>query len=131
MGFQQLVRGACQTSSMDFDVLFSGVPVSDFTAAQLWYERFFGRPPDIVAHEAEVMWRVSDGGWLYVLRDVARAGKGIVTMAVSDIEAAVSSLQGRGLEVGPIKPEGDSGRKAVVLDPDANTIAIIQVSARA
>jgi glyoxylase I family protein len=116
---------------VDFDVLFSGVPVSDFNAAQLWYERFFGRPADIVAHETEVMWRVSDGGWVYILRDGVRAGHGIVTMAVSDIEAAVSSLQGRDIEIGPIKPEGEAGRKAVALDPDGNSIAIIQVSASA
>jgi predicted enzyme related to lactoylglutathione lyase len=113
---------------MDFDVLFSGVPVSDIQSARLWYECFFGRPPDVVAHEAEVMWRVSQGGWLYILRDAARAGKAIVTMAVSDIEAAVSSLQGRGMTIGPIKPEGDAGRKAVALDPDGNSIAIILVT---
>jgi predicted enzyme related to lactoylglutathione lyase len=114
---------------MDFNVLFSGVPVSDFKGARLWYESFFGRPADIVAHETEVMWKVSDGGWLYILQDGARAGKGIVTVAVSDIDAAVSSLQGRGVGIGPINPEGDAGRKAVTSDPDGNSIAIIQVTA--
>lgn len=113
---------------MDFDVLFSGVPVSDFRAAQLWYEQFFGRPAEIVAHETEVMWRVSDGGWLYILRDGVRAGRSVVTMAVPDIDSAVSSLQGRGIEIGPVKPEGNSGRKAVALDPDGNSVAIIQVT---
>lgn len=116
---------------MDFDVLFSGVPVNDFNESQAWYERFFGRAPDVVAHDAEVMWRVSDGGWLYILRDEVRAGNGIVSLAVSDIAAAMLALEGRGIAVGPIKPEGDAGQKAVVLDPEGNSISIIQAAAGA
>jgi predicted enzyme related to lactoylglutathione lyase len=116
---------------MDSDVLFSGVPVGDFKVSQAWYERFFGRAADIVAHDAEVMWRVSDGGWLYILRDPVRAGNGIVTIAVSDIEATTSALEEQGIAIGPIKPEGDSGRKAIAIDPDGNSVAIIQVIGRA
>jgi catechol 2,3-dioxygenase-like lactoylglutathione lyase family enzyme len=115
---------------MDFDVLFTGVPVSDFQAAQDWYERFFGRPPDIVAHELEVMWRVTDGGWLYILRDPERAGNGIVAIAVPDIEHATAALEARGVATGSINSEGDAGQKAVMLDPDGNSVAIIQVNAR-
>jgi predicted enzyme related to lactoylglutathione lyase len=116
---------------MDFEVLFTGIPVSDFKAAQAWYERFFGRPADMVVHEHEVMWRVTDGGWLYILGDPDKAGKSTVAMAVPNIEDATSALEARGLTTGPVRSEGDAGRKAVVLDPDGNSIAIIQVAARA
>lgn len=51
-----------QTGVMDVDVLFAGIRVSDFEAAQTWYERFFARPADVVAHENEVMWQVTDRG---------------------------------------------------------------------
>ena len=112
---------------MGFDVLFSGVPVSDFEVARAFYETFFGRAEDVVAHSEEVMWRVSDGGWMYIVRDAARAGKGIAAIAVPDIETTISALNSRGLTTGRIKPEGDSARKAVVLDPDGNSISIIQV----
>jgi hypothetical protein len=54
---------------MDFDVLFAGVAVSDFKAAQGWYEHFFARPPDVVAHDEEVMWQVTERGWLYIVRN--------------------------------------------------------------
>jgi predicted enzyme related to lactoylglutathione lyase len=113
---------------MDVDVLFAGIPVSDFKAAQAWYERFFARPADVVAHEDEVMWQVTDRGWLYIVRDVDQAGHSMVAMAVPDIEEAASALAARGLAAGPIEREGDSGRKAVVLDPDGNSIAIIEVT---
>jgi predicted enzyme related to lactoylglutathione lyase len=119
----------CETADMVFDVLFTGVPVSDFNTSHAWYESFFGRPADIVAHELEVMWRVSDGGWLYILHDPDHAGNGIVAMAVANIEQAISALNARGVTTGPIKPEGGAGRKAVALDPDGNSIAIIEVNA--
>jgi predicted enzyme related to lactoylglutathione lyase len=113
---------------MDFGVLFTGVAVCDFKAAERWYESFFGRPADVVAHEEEVMWRVSEGGWLYILRDEERAGRSIVAMTVIDIEEATSALTARGIAIGPIQPEGEAGRKAVILDPEGNSIALIQVN---
>ena len=113
---------------MNLDVLFAGVPVSDFRAAKAWYEGFFGRPADVVAHDEEVMWRVTEAGWLYIVGDRERAGNGIVSMAVPAIEAAVSALETRGVTAGPIEEQGDAGWKAMVRDPDGNSIAIIQVS---
>jgi glyoxylase I family protein len=114
---------------MDVDVLFVGVSVRDFKAARVWYEALFGRPADIVADENEVMWRVTDGGWLYILHNPDQAGKSAAAMAVADIEETTSALEARGVAVGPIGPEGEAGLKAVVLDPDGNSIAIIEVGA--
>jgi predicted enzyme related to lactoylglutathione lyase len=114
---------------MDVDVLFVGVSVRDFKAARVWYEAFFGRPADVVAHENEVMWRVTDGGWLYILRNPDQAGTSVAAIAVANIEETTSALEARGVAVGPIGPEGEAGLKAVVLDPDGNSIAIIEVGA--
>jgi predicted enzyme related to lactoylglutathione lyase len=112
---------------VDVDVLFASAAVTDFKAAQAWYERFFGRPADVVAHDEEVMWQVTGTGWLYIVRDTEHAGKSVVAMAVSDIEETTSALEARGVATGPIQPEGEAGRKAVARDPDGNSIAIIQV----
>jgi predicted enzyme related to lactoylglutathione lyase len=112
---------------MDVDVLFAAIPVDDFGAAHAWYQRFFGRPPDVMAHEHEVMWQVTDHGWLYILHDPVRAGAASVAMAVSNIEEATSALAVRGVSCGPIERQGDAGRKAVASDPDGNSIAIIEV----
>ena len=113
---------------MDVDVLFAGTAVSDFKAARAWYERFFGRAPDVVAHDEEVMWQVTAAGWLYIVRDSQHAGNGIVAMAVSDIEEATSALQARGVTTGLIEQEGEAGLKALVRDPDGNSIAVIEVA---
>jgi len=114
--------------ALDVDVFFAGVAVTDFDAARTWYEHFFGRAPDVVAHETEVMWRVTQRGWLYILRDVADAGHGIVSISVPDIDAASSALGARGIALEPIEAVGDAGRKAVASDPDGNQVAIIEVT---
>ena len=118
----------CQADVMEAQVLFAGVAVCGFEPARTWYERLFGRSPDVVAHEEEVMWRVTDGGWLYIVRDADHAGNGIVAVAVPDLEAAISGLQARGIPPGPVEPEGDAGLKAVMRDPDGNAVAFIQVA---
>jgi predicted enzyme related to lactoylglutathione lyase len=113
---------------MDVDVLLAAMPVANFEMARTWYERLFGRPADVVAHDEEVMWRVAQGGWLYVLCDPAGAGHATVTMAVPDIDAGIAALEGRGVAVGPVERVGDAGRRAVARDPDGNCVAIIQVA---
>jgi predicted enzyme related to lactoylglutathione lyase len=116
-------------TGIDVDVLFAGIPVREFGSARDWYERFFGRPADVIAHDTEVMWRVSDHGWLYIVQDPGHAGSSLTAMAVSDIEVTLSGLAARGVAAGQIEAQGDAAQKAVVSDPDGNTIAIIQVTA--
>ena len=113
---------------MDAQVLFAGIPVTDFKAAQAWYERFFARLADVVANPNEVMWRVTDHGWLYIVGDADHAGKSTVAIAVSDIENGTATLELRGVTTGPVEKQGNAGRKTIVLDPDGNSIAIIEVS---
>src|ERR1700722_5067867 len=112
---------------MNVDVLFAGAAVTDFEAARAWYERFFGRAADIVAHDEEVMWRVTSAGWLYIRRDTEHAGHSILAMAVPDIEEATSALEARGVATSAIEQQGEAGRKTMVRDPDGNSIAIIEV----
>src|SRR3954451_2210339 len=110
------------------DVLFAGLLVSRFQDALDWYTRFFDRAPDVVAHDREVMWRVTEGGWLNVLEDAERAGRGVVSIAVPDLDVAVRELAARGIGTDGIEPIGDAGRKARAFDPDGNEVALIQVS---
>jgi predicted enzyme related to lactoylglutathione lyase len=113
---------------MDASVLFIGIPVADFAQGRRWYEQLFGRAPDVVAHDEEVMWQVAGAGWLYILREPERAGHSIVAIAVADIEATVASLAARGVAAGPIEPEGDAGRKAVLFDPAGNRVELLEVA---
>lgn len=114
---------------MAMELLFAGVAVGAFPDAVEWYGRLFGRAADVVVTDQEVMWRVAETGWLYVIEDPGRAGRSLVTISVSDLDEAVADLEARGISSGPIETVGDAGRKATVTDPEGNSIALIQVAA--
>jgi predicted enzyme related to lactoylglutathione lyase len=112
---------------MNAEVLFAGVAVADYARAVPFYERLFGRPADVVVHDHEVMWRVTDGAWLYVVGDAERAGRALVAICVPDLDEALGDLAARGITPGPVEVVGDSNRKATVTDLEANAISFIEV----
>jgi predicted enzyme related to lactoylglutathione lyase len=111
------------------NVLFAGVATADLDRATAWYDALLGRPADIVVNEDEVMWKIGEEGWLYLVRDPARAGHALVSVAVPDLDAAVAELAGRGMDRPRIEIVGGAGRKAPVVDPEGNTVTLIEVSA--
>jgi len=113
---------------MSMEVLFAGVRVRELAPAVDWYGRLFGRDPDIVPNDSEVMWRVADGGWLYVIEDAARSGLCLVTIAVADLDAARVELAIRDIAVGAIENVGDAARKLAFDDPDGNSLALVEVA---
>jgi hypothetical protein len=112
----------------EIDVLFAGVQVANFTLAVDWYSRLFGRPPDMVVNDDEVMWRTSDTAWVYVLGDRHRSGFGVVTLAVADLEGTIDELRSRGITGEPIEMVGTAGHKATFSDADGNRIDFIEVA---
>lgn len=112
---------------MPMEVLFAGVRVRELAPAAEWYSRLFGRAADMAPNDDEVMWRVTDGGWLYLIRDPARAGNSLVTICVTDLDEAVAELAGRRIAIGRVAAVGDAGRKATGQDPDGNSVDLIEV----
>jgi catechol 2,3-dioxygenase-like lactoylglutathione lyase family enzyme len=108
--------------------LFAGVAVADFDRARAWYERLLGRPPDLVPHEREVAWRLTDTGWIYVVEDPDRRGGDLLTLLVDDLDRVVSDLAARGLAVGEIETIPDKVRRVAIEDPEGNRIAFGQTA---
>jgi predicted enzyme related to lactoylglutathione lyase len=108
---------------MEIVHLFAGVPVSDYASAYQWYERLFGRAPDMVPQEGESVWHVAANASIYVVADEARAGRALLTLAVGDLEEHLAQLAGRTIaaEIVPGTP-----RRAVVSDPDGNRITFFE-----
>jgi predicted enzyme related to lactoylglutathione lyase len=113
---------------MAVDVLFVGVPVTALSRAQPWYESLFGRAPDIVPNDQEVMWKVVENGWLYVVEDSARVGRSLVALSVADLDDAVADVGRRGLRPDSVEQVGDAGRKAIFTDPDGNSVSMLEVT---
>ena len=104
--------------------VFVGVPVTNFASARAWYEQFFGRPPDGVPMEGEAVWQATTTGSLYIVADRKRAGRGLVVIAVDDLERCCVELAARGLEIPPMQSVGGEPVNVVLHDPDGNTIKV-------
>lgn len=111
-------------------VLFAGLAVAELEGALAWYERFFGRPPDVVPNEREVMWQVSSAGWVYVVADEGRAGRSLMTLMVEDLDEQLAALEARGIVAGPVETAPGLFRKTVLEDPAGNMIQLGQGSPR-
>ena len=113
---------------MDVEVVFTGVPVTNLDAGRSFFERLFGRPADVEVAVDEVMWRLVESAWLYVVVDAARSGQGLVALSVGDLPATLAELAQRDIRPDRMEEVG-GGRKATVFDPDGNTVALISVPA--
>jgi len=113
---------------VDVSYHFAGLVVADRDAAAAWYQRLLGRPADILPNDAEAMWRLTGTSSVYLLADAGRAGQGVMTMAVADLDACVAEITGRGVVAGPVERVGEVGRKCVVTDPDGNTVSIVELA---
>jgi catechol 2,3-dioxygenase-like lactoylglutathione lyase family enzyme len=109
---------------MGIDVVFAGIPVEELEPALDWYERFLGHPSDMAPNETERAWQLTDDGWLYVVEDRERAGGGLATLLVDDLDARIGELNDRGIETGEVERLNETTRKLVVADPDGNRIQL-------
>ena len=105
---------------------FTGLPVADLDSARAWYERLVGRPPDLIPNESEAAWQLTDTAWFYVVRDDERAGKALLTVLVEDLDDQLAELTERGLRAGPIDTAPGRFRRAMITDPEGNTITFAQ-----
>jgi predicted enzyme related to lactoylglutathione lyase len=103
----------------------ASVPVKDLKAASRWYERLFGRAADSTPMSEVAEWKFAGGGWLQVYQLPERAGKGSVTLAVSDLDEQLGDLRQRGIDAPPAM-RGDKVNVVMIKDPDGNSIAFAE-----
>jgi catechol 2,3-dioxygenase-like lactoylglutathione lyase family enzyme len=105
--------------------LYAGVPVSDLGIGVEWYTRFFGRAPDRRVGQ-EMLWEVDEHAWLFIEPNVAHAGTGRITLAVSGLDTQLERLAAQGIEHEPIETYSNGVRHVKVPDPDGNAIALAE-----
>ncbi|HEX8919415.1 MAG TPA: hypothetical protein VF898_12995, partial [Chloroflexota bacterium] len=88
--------------------------VTDRDRAMTWYERLLGRPPTFIPNDAEAVWQVATTASMYLLADPERAGQGVMTLVVDDLDASVAEIARRGIPTGPIEEIPGAGRKSVI-----------------
>jgi hypothetical protein len=107
--------------------LFAGLPVSDLDAALDWYERFCARPPDNRPNADEAVWQLVPSGLIYVVRDEDRAGRGLLTLIVEDLDVMIGGLAERGITPHTVDVLPAIARRAVITDPDRNRLTLAQL----
>jgi hypothetical protein len=101
--------------------LFAGIRVRDVTAARGWYERLLGEP-SLFPNATEVVWTLADGRSLYIEEDPRRAGGGLITVFVDDLDARIAEIAARGLEPAERETYSNGVRKATYRDDDGNEV---------
>jgi catechol 2,3-dioxygenase-like lactoylglutathione lyase family enzyme len=101
--------------------LFAAIPTADFAVGRAWWERFFGREPDLLPNDHEAAWRVTTDGWIYVIGDPDRAGRALVTLLVDDLDAWISRLE---LDATQLEVMPGGIRTLYIEDPEGNTIQL-------
>lgn len=114
---------------MDITYAFAGLLVSDRDSSAGWYARVFGRPADMLPNDAEASWQVTGSASLYLLADSKRAGHGIFTLMVGDLDQEISVIEARGVDAGPVEAvPGGAGRRCVLTDPDGNEVQVVELA---
>ncbi|HEX9623326.1 MAG TPA: VOC family protein [Streptosporangiaceae bacterium] len=112
---------------MDISYAFAGLIVADRDKAAAWYAKLLGRPADMLPNDAEATWQLASQASLYLLADPGRAGCGVFTLIVPDLDAELTRIAADGITPSRID-EFPVGRKCVIEDPDGNEIGLAQLS---
>ena len=80
----------------------------------------------MLPNDDEAAWQLTGGGWLYVLRDADRAGSGVVTLLVDDLDERLAATAARGIALGAVETIAGSVRTTWITDPDGNRVQIAQ-----
>lgn len=106
---------------------YAVVPSADLAAARVWWTALLGREPDRVPMPNDVEWHFPGGGGLQLIDDAGHAGAGSVTLGVDDVDAELTEIADRGLDVPQAQTvPTQQFRIATLRDPDGNTVVLAQ-----
>jgi glyoxylase I family protein len=106
--------------------LFAGIAVADFEAGLRWYERVFGKPPDMLPTEGDSVWHLTSNASVYVVRDAERAGKALLTLAVGDLKHLMAELAARNVPDRAIQQMPGPMLRLSVTDAEGNRITFFE-----
>ena len=115
--------------------VYAVVSTAQLSRAHDWYARLFGRSSDLHPMAEVHEWYFVNGA-VQLVADAERAGRSMLTVIVSNLDAIRAEMQTRDLALGP-SSGGDFATVAQVRDPDGNQITFaepatqVQVQAQA
>jgi catechol 2,3-dioxygenase-like lactoylglutathione lyase family enzyme len=82
--------------------------------------------PDDVPRAEAAEWHVTETGSIQLVQSAERAGNGLVTLSVDDVDELVAALEGRDLELAAANTPSGMFRIASITDPDGNVITLAE-----
>lgn len=92
----------------------------------VWYERLFGKPPDMLPAEGDSVWHLASNASVYVVRDAERAGKALVTLAVRDLAHLMAELAARNVPRSAIRQTPGPMHRLIVTDAEGNRVTFFE-----
>jgi catechol 2,3-dioxygenase-like lactoylglutathione lyase family enzyme len=106
--------------------VLAALAVADIEAARAWYEQLLGRPADDIPMATAAEWHLTETGSIQLVQSAERAGKGLVTLTVDDVDDLVVDLAGRDLELAAADTPSGMFRIASTTDPEGNVITFAE-----
>lgn len=103
--------------------LYAGIPVSDYPAALIWYERLFGSPPTFIASDTEAVWELAEHRSVVLEHRPERAGNAVLTIFVDDFDTRLDRITDRGIEPSVRETYPNGVRHATYHDSEGNEIS--------
>lgn len=110
---------------MPISAALAAVAVTDLDEAKEFYGRLFDRPADIEPMPTLAQWTLEPCGGVQVVEDAEHSGASLLTLLVSDFDAVLTDLSGRGIQTGEVV-DGVISRVTQVSDPAGNTITFAE-----
>ncbi|HEY2354460.1 MAG TPA: hypothetical protein VGH79_06145 [Gaiellaceae bacterium] len=104
---------------------FAGLAVAEYTTAHDWYVRLLGREADMFPHDTECVWHVTPTSSIYLVQDPDRAGSGLLTVGLDDLDADERRLRAAGVAFS-VDDGGSAPRRVIVSDLDGNRLSFFQ-----
>jgi predicted enzyme related to lactoylglutathione lyase len=114
---------------MNIQGLYAAVFVKDIASSSAFYSRLLGRQPDDKPMDTLVQWRGFGNAGIQLFRDPSKAGRGVMTLVVPDLEATKSLLDAQDIDLGQVQ-QGDFGKIAHLADPDGNVVTLAEPPSR-
>lgn len=102
--------------------MFAGIPVADYAASLVWYERLLGSPPTFLPNDIEAVWELAEHRYVYIVQQPEHAGHARHTIFVGDLDALVGQIADRGLDPAERETYPNGVRKVTYRDLDGNEV---------
>jgi hypothetical protein len=105
--------------------LYAQLSCNSLSVSEAWFSKLFGRSADAHPMQGLAEWHHSGSAGLQLFEDRKNAGRGTMTLIVSDLSAEHARLKAAGLAPSDIEP-ADTTSLVMLRDPDNNLVVFAQ-----